>query len=383
MAHVVDRQSGSLALSGAPSFAHDGPAFVSARRATRIGNWVFAGYLCVAAAAVIYSLVQAQRFDRALARVRTCVARADSACTSAELEAARRIRNSDFRLEIADASLALLLHEVDAAAAAETALENREERKGADVHADLLLLRGDIASARGNQVNARSDFEAAAPLLADPSLVASRLERIDARERAAQDESVDQLNSLRQDFSDLFVAAGQGNREITELRVSKAQTWIGRVSHVEARQKLILAVDAARRASRIVDSSNHSTAMALLGDPPRPPVRGVFDIRSGYYGSYEAQLAQYRDRLDRYNKDRSALEDRRWQHAAEASETSSAAIEQGKQLLDQALQALASLPEPLSDAATAAPPWGSVRGAAAAPSLPVRRVYPPRATPTQ
>jgi hypothetical protein len=383
MGLVVDRQSGSLALNGAPSFAHDAPTFVSVRRATRIGNWVFAGYLCVAATAVLYGLVQAQRFDRALARVRTCVARADSACTSAELEGARRIRSSDLRLEIADASLALLLHEVDAAAAAEVALENREERKGADMHADLLLLRGDIASTRGNQVNARSDFEAAAPLLADPSLVALRLERIDARERAVREENAAELNSLRQDFSELFVAAGQGNREITELRISKAQAWLGRVSHVEAKQELTLAVDAARRASRIVDSNNHSAAMALLGDSPRPPVRGVFDVRSGYYGSYEAQLAQYRDKLDRYNKDRSALEDRRWQHTAEASETSSAAIEQGNQLLDQALKTLASLPEPLSDAATAAPPWGSVRGAATAPTLPVRRVYPPRASPSQ
>jgi predicted negative regulator of RcsB-dependent stress response len=373
MSNDVERQSGSLA-SSTSRLAQGAPVLVSVRRATRITHWAFAGYLCLAAAAALYSFVQAQRFDRALARLRWCVARADSACTSAELEMARRIRSTDVRLEIGDASLGLLLHEVDRAGVTEAKLENPAEPKAsprsADVRADLLLLRGDIASVRGNQVDARSDFEAAQPLLADPSLVAVRLERIDARERAAHDHSTDELNSLRQDFSDLFVAAREGNREITDLRISKAQTWIGRVSHLEARQKLGLAVDAARRASYIVNSANHPAAVTPLGEPPSPPVRGIVDYSSGYHGSYEAQLAMYRDKLDRYNNARSALEDRQQKHSAEASETSGAAIEQANQLLDQALRTLAALPEPLRDAANAAPPQGPLRGSAMGPGTP-------------
>jgi hypothetical protein len=279
-----------------------------------------------------------------------------------------------------------LLHDVDRAGQSEATLENQEEKKAsprsADVRADLLLLRGDVASVRGNQVDARSDFEAARPLLADPSLVGQRLSRMDAREQAARDHSADELDSLRQDFSDLFVAAGQGNRDITELRISKSQAWIGRVSHREAKQQLGLAVDAARRASLILNSNNRSAAIAPLGDPPRPPVRGVVDYRSGYYGSYESQLAEYRDRLDRYNKENSALEDRQWQHRAEASETSAAAIEQAKQLLDQALQTLASLPEPLRDAATAAPPPAPIRAVITVPGMALPRAYPPYTSPS-
>ncbi len=385
MRSVVDRQSGSLALSGTASLARGAPVLVSVRRATLISHWAFAGYLCLAAGAVLYGFVQARRFDMALARMRTCVAAADSACAGAALETARRIRPTDIRLEIGDASLALLLHDVDHADAIETTLENRDQEKAsprsADVRADLLLLRGDIASERGNQVNARSDFEAAQPLLADPSLVVPRLNRIDARERAARDHSVDELDSLRQDFSDLFEAAGQGNRDITELRISKAQGWIGRVSHVEARQQLVLAIDAARRASLVVNSSQRSAAGAPLRDPPKPPVRGVIDYASGYYGSYESQLATYKERLDRYNKERSAAEDRQFQHAEEASATTSAALGQAKQLLDQALRTLASLPEPLRDAATAAPPQEPIRGVVPAPGMFVRRMVPPTVWP--
>ncbi|HWZ92922.1 MAG TPA: hypothetical protein VNW92_28850 [Polyangiaceae bacterium] len=329
---------------------------------------MFASYLGFAAVALLYTVVQARRFDGALNRLRSCVAQADTACTSAALEAARRIRSNDVRLELADASLGVLLHELDRATVTATTVENQQKQEGvspsSDIRADLLLLRGDIASAKGNQTEARDDFRAAQSLVVDPSLITLRTSRLDAREDAAREHNTNELELLRGDFSDLFAAAQQGEHDITDLRISKAQEWTSRVVHLEARQELNLAIDAARRASSIVAAANRLAESSAMTDPPKPPVRGASDYSAGYYGSYEAQLSLYRDRLDRYNKARAVSAG----HSAEASETSTAAIEQARQLLDKALVTLRGLPAPLSDASTSPTPTY-------APGVVVRRVY--------
>jgi hypothetical protein len=360
MKNAVDRQPNAFVVGGSGSMAPRAPVHLaSVQRASRIRDAVVAGYIGLALAVLGYDFVQARRFESTLGRLRSCVAQANSACTSAELEAARRIRNTDVRLEIGEASLGVLLHETDRAAATEAVLEAQQKQDatpiGTDVRADLLLLRGDIATSKGDLTSARGDFEAAKPLLTDPSLVTVRLKRIEAGETLARAHSADELEDLHKDFSDLFDGAEQGEHDITDLRIAKAQEWVGRVTHVEARQELALAIDAARRASSIVESNNRSTQLTSpLHDPPKAPVRGVVDYSSGYYGSYDAQVATYRDKLDRYNKDRAAADERQRQRSAEASQTSSAALGQAKNLLDKALLTLQTLPEPLNDAATSA-----------------------------
>ncbi|MEI9936389.1 MAG: hypothetical protein WDO69_04110 [Pseudomonadota bacterium] len=373
MKSVVDHQSSAWMVQSTAGLS-GGSAPTAARGAKRLSHWVFTGYLAVAAASLLYTFVQSKRFDGALARLRTCIARADSGCTSVELETARRIRPADVRLEIAEASLAVLLHQVDRAEANESALENRAKQDGAsfnaEVRADLLLLRGDVASAKEKQAEARDDFAAARPLLADRNLVATRLLRIDAQEKAAHDQSAKELDSLKQDFIDLFTVATQGSREIMELRADKAQAWLGRVPHLEARHTLGFAVDAARRACNVVEIENRSAQAYSRREPPKPPVRGITDYSAGYTGSYDSQLTQYRDRLDRFNKERAEADERQEQRAAKAAEASNAAITQGRELLDDALQILRALPTPLSDAASAAPSDGRP-----APALLVRPVY--------
>ena len=115
----------------------------------------------------------------------------------------------------------------------------------------------------------------------------------------------------------------------------------------------------------IVANANRLAESSAMTDAPKPPVRGVSNYASGYYGSYEAQLALYRERLERFNKTRAATEGQ----SAEASETSSAAIEQARQLLDKALLTLRGLPAPLSDASS------SPALQLFAPSVGVRRMY--------
>lgn len=360
MSKVVERDASAFVMRGGASLVPRGTTSVAPRATRNISDWVFAGYLSLAAIALLYTLVQARRFDHALVRLRSCIAHADSACTSAELQAARKIHSSDIRLDLAEASLGVLLHDVERAEA--TLASQQKETPGAvesDVRADWLLLRGDVAAAQGNATAARDDFQAARLLVEDADLVSLRLKRIEANELAARARAADELDALRKDFSDLFVAAEQGKRDITELSVAKAQEWLGRVSHLEARQQLILAVDAARRASNTVEADNRAQ-QAPDREPPKPPVRGSYDYSSGYYGSYEAQLAVYREHLDRFNKERAAADDRKRQRSAEAFQNSSAAIDQGKTALERALQTLQTLPNPLRDAATSSTPSGPI-----------------------
>jgi hypothetical protein len=376
MSKVVERDVSAYVLRGGASLAPRSAASIAPRASRRLGDWAFAAYLGFALLALVYTFVQARRFDHAVARLRSCVARADSACTSAELEAARKVRAIDVRLELGDASLSVLLHEPDRAALTQTTLEAQQKQGSSvdtDVRADLLLLRSDIAAERGSSAAARDDLQAARLLVTDPDLVTLRLKRIDSREDAARARSADELDALRQDFSDLFVAAQSGKRDITELSISKAQGWIGRVAHLEAAQQLGLAVDAARRASYAMEANNR-TQPGAEPEPPQPPVRGVNDYNSGYYyGGYEAQLAAYRARLERFNKERSAAEERQRQRAADASENSSAAIEQGKAALERALLTLHGLPNPLRDAATSVAPRSPNAGLSPGISLPVFR----------
>jgi len=350
MSKVVERDARAFVMRGGASLAPRGAASVAPRATRRLSNWVFAGYLGFAAIALLYTFVQARRFERALVRLRSCVAHADSACTGAELAAARRIHASDIRLELAEASLSVLLHDADRAAATELTLEGQQKENSSsmesDVRADLLLLRGDIAAEKGNAAG--------------------------ARDAAARADSAEELEALRKDFFDLFVAAQQGKRDMTDLSVAKAQGWIGRVSHLEARQQLILAVDAARRASNTVESNNR-LQLTPEREPPKPPVRGALDYSAGYYGSYDAQLALYRDRLDRFNKERAAAEDRQQQRSTEAYQNSSAAIDQGKAALARALQTLQTLPSPLRDAATSMPPQSPIVGVIPGLPFPVMR----------
>jgi hypothetical protein len=186
---------------------------------------------------------------------------------------------------LAEASLSVLLHDADRAAATELTLEGQQKENSSsmesDVRADLLLLRGDIAAEKGNAAGARDDFQAARLLVGDADLVSLRLKRIEARDAAARADSAEELEALRKDFFDLFVAAQQGKRDMTDLSVAKAQGWIGRVSHLEARQQLILAVDAARRASNTVESNNR-LQLTPEREPPKPPVRGALDYSAGY-----------------------------------------------------------------------------------------------------
>jgi len=325
------------------------------RGAKRLSHWLFFAYLTLAGVSVPYTLVRTRMFDASLGRLRSCLARAESGCASVELETARRLRPTDVRLEIADASLAILLHQLARAEGSMLMLENRGQQQGAslspEARVDLLLLRGDLASAKGNPAEARDDFAAALPLLGDPELLAPRLQRIEARDKTARDQSTRELASLEQDFSDLFAVAAQGNRELMELRAAKAQAWLARLPQPEARQLLVLALNASRRAESAAETENRAAQPFDPGEPPTPPAPNTRSSSAGFLGSYDAQLARYRDRLARYNKERAEANQRQEQRAANAAEVSNAAIAQAKELLQDALQRLRALPAPLGDAA--------------------------------
>jgi hypothetical protein len=353
MKRVVDRQSSALVGRNAGSLSPSPSAAIPVRDAKRVSHWLFAAYVALAAVVIPYDLVQARHFAAALARLRSCVARADSGCANVELSTARKIRPADERLEIAEASLAVLLHQVARAEANARVLENRDKRAStaldSEIRADLLLLRGDLAWAKGNHTEARDDFTAALPLLSDPSLVATRLQRIDAREKAARDQNATELEALRQDFSELFAAAAQGSRELFDLRAAKTQSWVGRASHSEVRQALSLALDAARRAESAIETENRALQAPGLREP-QPPVRGTTNYSVGYLGSYDSQLALYRQRLERYNQERAETESRQAQRSAKATETSNAALAQARALLDDALRLQQASSIPLRDA---------------------------------
>jgi uncharacterized tellurite resistance protein B-like protein len=169
MKTTTGRQTSGFLVQGTVRLASAPQSSLSTGALRKIGNGVFAGYVALALVSVSYSALQARRFGVAYAALRSCLAQADSACANTELERARSIRGSDVRVQLADATLAVLLHQLERAVSVELALEAQEKAGevslGGDARADLLLLRGDIAWAQGNVSEARDDFNSAKPLL--------------------------------------------------------------------------------------------------------------------------------------------------------------------------------------------------------------------------
>jgi hypothetical protein len=122
----------------------------NASLAKRVADGAFWGYVGIAVSALLFQAAQDHRFGRSVARARLCTAQLDSICVSRELEVQGSIRKADPRMELAAASLSLLLHRpIEPAQATADRFEAAQSADitamPAELRADLLLLRSDIA----------------------------------------------------------------------------------------------------------------------------------------------------------------------------------------------------------------------------------------------
>lgn len=327
----------------------------SASLAKRVADRVFWGYVGVAVSALLFQVAQDYRFGRSVARARLCIAQLDSTCVSRELEVESSIRKADPRMELAAASLSLLLHRPSAAAQAtadrlESAQNVDVAATPAELRADLLLLRSDVAMANTDLRRARESFEAARALLGDSELIALRQRRLESVERDLSASTATGVEALRQSFERLFEAAAAGNRALADVRREACNDWIGRVADTGARRHLLLAVQAAGRASyaRYTEPSLGSQRMAS-SEPPRPPSQGSGSDSANGFGKFEERMQRYRERLAHYEKEQAAVRERESLRASEAFTTKVAALDQAKVALATGIAALSAAPAPFVD----------------------------------
>jgi len=324
----------------------------NASLAKRVANAVFWGYLGIAVLALLFQAAQDHRFGRSVARARLCTAQLDSTCVSRELEVEGSIRRADPRMELAAASLSLLLHRpIEPAQATADRLEAAQSADitamPAELRADLLLLRSDIAVANADLARARESIEAARALLGESELTALRLRRIESVEGDLAARNASGVEALRQAFERLFEAAAAGNRALIDVRQAACSAWIGRIADAGIRRHLLLASQAAGRANSW-PYAEPSYRMAT-SEPPRPPSQGSgYDMANGP-GTFEERTQRYRERLARYEKDQAAVRDRESLRASEASATKQAALDQAKQELATGIAALSAGPAPFDD----------------------------------
>ncbi len=331
----------------------------SASLAKRVADKVFWGYVGIAIPALLLQGAQDYRFGHSVARMRLCIAELDSTCVSRELEAERSMRKADPRVELATASLSLLLHRpielaeatadrFEAAQSADTAATPAELR------ADLLLLRSDIAIAHADFSLARDSIQAAQALLGQSELTTLRVRHIDTVASDLAARNATELESLRQSFERLFEATAAGNRALIDVRQAACQAWIGRVVDVGARRHLGLALQVGGHSNAWrYTEPNPSVFRVSASEPPRPPSQ-----TSGYdavYGSgaFEERMQHYRERLARYEKEQEAIRERESIRASEASATKQAALDQAKEELATSIAALSASPAPFDDSRSA------------------------------
>ena len=327
----------------------------NASLAKRVADGAFWGYVGLAISALLFQAAQDHRFGRSVARARLCIAQLDSTCVSRELEVEGSIRKADPRMELAAASLSLLLHRpIEPALATADRFEAAQSADitamPAELRADLLLLRSDIAIANADLARARESIEAARALLGESELTALRLRRIEAVEGDLAARNANGVEALRQAFERLFEAAAAGNRALIEVRQAACSAWIGRVADAGIRRHLLLASQAAGRANTwsYAEPGLGSYRMAA-SEPPRPPSQGSgYDMANGS-GTFEERMQRYRERLARYEKDQAAVRDRESLRASEASATKQAALDQAKQELATGIAALSAGPAPFDD----------------------------------
>lgn len=326
----------------------------SSSLAKRVADGAFWGYVGVAVSALLFQGAQDYRFGRSVARARLCIAQLDSTCVSRELEVESSIRKADPRVALGAASLSLLLHRPSAAALAtaerlEATQNEAVAATPADLRADVLLLRSDIAIANGDLKRARESFEAARALLGDGEVTALRLRRLETVETELAASTANGIEALRQSFERLFEAAAAGNRALLDVRQAACTDWIARVADGGARRQLLLALQAAGRANFTRYTEPSLSYRMTASEPPRPPSPGS-DYDSTYGpGRYEERMQRYKDRLARYEKEQAATRERENLRATEASTTKQAALDQAKEALAAGIAALSAAPTPFTD----------------------------------
>ena len=332
----------------------------SASLAKRVAEGVFWSYVGVAVSAGLFQVAQDHRFSRSLAHARLCIAQQDSSCVSRELEVESSIRKADPRTELAAASLGLLLHRPSAPA--QVTADRFEAAQGAaampaELRADLLLLRSDIAMANADLGRARESIDAARALLGETDLTALRLRRLETLESEFSAHKADGVEGLRHAFDRLFEAAAADNRALLDVRQAACSDWIGRVADSGARRQLFLALQAAGRATvmRYTAAGLGAYPTALSEPPSLPSKASGYDYVYGP-GSYDDRMQRYRERLARYEKEQGAIRDRENQRASEASATKQAALDQAREALAAGIAALSSSPAPFTDSPQSARP---------------------------
>lgn len=358
----------SLGLASmAPGWLH----FV-ARLARRLGadldgsgsrrriDGVFIAFVAAVGALFVYAGAAPARFERALGRASLCVAQANAECAREALEAARPGGERDVRFRIVEADAALLAGEQrQAQALLETMDPAREEytfrgeRKSMspEVRAYLLLLRGDLAIARGRLDEALPELSAARLLVADPELSDARLARVQAARKSVSDGTASgkaqQIAELRVDVDRLIELASRDDRETVQLRASDLQQRVSQLTSVEARSKLGLVIQATRNVSRDPSWKLKSTPQRGWSRPaPTPPSRDSFSPGAPTWQlenaerRYQERLAQYERSLAAYREEQTAEDTRRYDKWVEGDQEMKAKIAEARRLADEAFAIL-------------------------------------------
>ena len=300
-------------------------------------HWVFRGFVAFAVIMGGSTALQRARLDRALGRASMCLAQADAGCAGRAVEDARAVDADHPRVRLAGLGLQVLLSEVGEARAGLARFRAEEIAKNLTraARGDELLLQGDLEAAAGALGAAKDHYTAARLLVANQDLVVVRLDRLAQRERRIADERA----ALIADVNHLLEAAQAGAAEVTSLRIRDLSQRISKLSNVDARMKLFLAVAAADRAA-----STHGQGGVLPSLPdtsrwaqPAPPVRvEVGERTAATERIYQRKLVDYQLAVDAYEARRVAVETARQERAAVASRRAAQIVAEARSLVAEA-----------------------------------------------
>lgn len=298
---------------------------------------VFQGFVAFAVIVGGYTGLRHARLDGALRRASTCLAQEDAAGAGRAVEDARAIDADNPRVRLAALDLNLLLGEVDAAQGGLAAFTTGDMsgKLTAAAHGDVLLLQGDLAAAAGDLETAKKHYAGARLLVDREEVVVARLERLGRREQRTAEERA----ALFADFNRLLEAAEARNVEVVPLRARDLSQRIMKVSNLDARTKLFLAVSAAERAARAGSQVGMFSipSGALVSPRLTAPVRDESPARTALAERvYQRKLAEYQQAVAAGDERRDSVESARRERAAAASRIAAQNLDEARALIAEA-----------------------------------------------
>ena len=276
--------------------------FAGLRSAGVVGrtDWVYWSLTTLSVASLGWSGATRFQLSQTVQRAQTCLAQQDVPCATQAVATLTERDPDPSRAAIAQANLYVLLGDLEQSAKALGHLKEETHTRG-----DYLLAQGDLLMAQRRWQQARERFEAARGVVADETLLAPRLTRLEQAEEALQRDQSTLVASLRTHFDELFEASSRADRDGVYAAQRAIRELEGRIPQ-EPRRKLREAHGWAAQA--LSKATRRDLARRLAQPRPSrtgllvPPNPGALNTNSTARQSYLERRARAEQAAQRVNE---------------------------------------------------------------------------------